>query len=238
VRSIQSNERENLMKQLTKRFRIVALTILIIGIDNNPTLADLMQIDLPTKVVTSDLIARVKVVSLQGRIESMALPGVAKCKVLESAKGLKKGTHFDLVFREGTAVFSSPNVRYNTGDDCLIFATILPNGQYRTFNFSDGKYPIEDNRILRWGERGKKSRQHKIVEVMAAIRNLVDTPSDWSKPINGISVLLRPKQTEYAAGQNIDIVVLFKNISRESISIPYRAYPKETKTYWSLYIRH
>ena len=224
------------MNQFSRRLRALAFTALLIGMNNNPAWADLRQLDLPTKVVSSDLIARVKVLSLDGPIGAIGFPVVAKSRVLESARGLKKGARFDLVFREGTA-FSSPNVRDRAGDDCIIFATILPNGQYRTFNYSDGKYLIKDKCVLRWGKRGKKSRQYKPVEVMAAIRNLVDKPEDWSKPIHGISVLLRSTHQDYEEGQDIDVVFFFKNTSQEPVSIPYRGYPVDTMTYWSLDMR-
>ena len=146
------------MKQLTVPFRAVAMTVLLIGMNNNPALADLMLIDLPTKVVTCDLIARVKVLSLQGDRGLTAVCGVARCEVLESAKGLEKGAKFDLDYSD----MSSPGVRYKAGEDCIVFATIQPNGRYSTFNTRDGKYAVEGHSVLRWREADNKWNERKI----------------------------------------------------------------------------
>jgi hypothetical protein len=223
------------MKQLTKRFGTIALTIVLIGINNNSALADLMLIDLPTKVVTCDLIARIKVISSEGDSGPTGLRGVVKCLVVESAKGLNKGVQFDLEFYNG---MRSPNVRYKTGEDCLLFATILSNGRYRTFNTRDGKYAVKDSNVFGWNAPDRERKNCKLVEVMGTIRDLVDIPEDWSKPIKGISVLLRPTYLNYEEEQNVDVVVFFKNTSRETISIPYRGYPIDAMTYWSLNVRH
>jgi hypothetical protein len=222
------------MKQLTVPFRAVAMTVLLIGMNSNPALADLMLIDLPTKVVTCDLIARVKVLSLQGDLGLTAVCGVARCEVLESAKGLEKGANFDLDYSD----MSSPGVSYKAGEDCIVFATIQPSGRYSTFNTRDGKYAVEGHSVLRWREADNKWNERKVVEVLAIIRGLVDVPGDWSKPVKGISVLLRPTQIDYTIGQNIGAVILFKNTSNEPVSITLRGFPIETRTYWSLAIRH
>jgi hypothetical protein len=39
---------------------------------------------------------------------------------------------------------------YKPGEDCLLFASRLKNGDYETFDYIYGKYLINGNKVIAW----------------------------------------------------------------------------------------
>jgi len=224
------------MTTSTKRVTVVVLIALLVVMNRGVALAMARKIDLPTKVVSCELIARVKVSSTKicASKTNAGLHRVAQCRVLESVKGLKKGVQFELEFDNGAAC---PNVLYKPGDDCIIFARLLANGRYSTYNTYFGKFTVQDGVVLGWQRHSKKGINPKLDKVLAEIRSFTEMTEDWSEPVDGISILLRSEQSKYIAGEDINLLFIIRNTSQEPIVIPYRDYPFETQTYWALDVR-
>jgi hypothetical protein len=224
------------MTTSTRRAAMVVLMALLVVMNRGVAMAKAMRIDLPTKIVSSELVARVKVSStkIYATKTDAGLRRVAQCRVQESVKGLKKGVQFELEFDNG---FACPNVLYKAGDDCIIFARLLANGRYSTCNTYFGKFTVQDGVVLGWRRHSKKVTNPNLDTVLAEIRGLTEMPEDWSEPVDGLSILLRPERSKYIAGEDIDLFFIIRNTSQKPIIIPYRDYPFETQTYWALDVR-
>ena len=100
-------------------------------------------------VKLSDLIARVKVISVR---ESGAREGYAKIAIVqavEAFRGIEAGEFFDLEYEavhDGVPV-GCPNVSYAAGEDVLLFARKLPSGNYHTLHADAGKFLVSEGRL-------------------------------------------------------------------------------------------
>jgi hypothetical protein len=92
----------------------------------------------------SHLIARVVILSVWETNTGGPYKRIAKAKVVDSVNEPCDGAVFELEYDTG---FGCPNVGYWPGEDVLLFARQLPNGNYETVYINAGKMAIEDERI-------------------------------------------------------------------------------------------
>ncbi len=122
------------------------------------------------KVAKSNLIARIKVLSISKAASKGQYKNIAKVRIIQSIKGESKSQILNLDFDNG---LGCPNVLYAKGDDCLIFATRLKNGHYGTYNTYYGKFDIQRNKIAWWENSGKSGSSWN--QVVAQIRKYMQT---------------------------------------------------------------
>jgi hypothetical protein len=125
-------------------------------------------------VKPADLIARVKIVSVR---ETGAKDGYAKiawAQVVEAVKGAEAGQFFDLENESvsGGRPIGCPNVSYAAGEDVLVFARKLPNGNYHTLYADAGKIPIREGRVDRHPFKGGQSYDSAAAEVRREVKRL------------------------------------------------------------------
>lgn len=95
----------------------------------------------------SHLIARVVILSVREANTGGPYKRIAKAKVVDSVNEACDGAVFELEYDTG---FACPNVVYWPGEDVLLFARQLPNGNYETVCVDAGKMAIENERINKW----------------------------------------------------------------------------------------
>ncbi|HEY0074958.1 MAG TPA: hypothetical protein VGB77_12715 [Abditibacteriaceae bacterium] len=122
-------------------------------------------VPLPEKIAQSDLIARVEVLSISKNEPKSRYQSIAKIKIIQTIKGESNGKILNLEFDNG---LGCPNVLYAKGEDCLIFAALLKNGHYHTYNTYYGKFEIKKDKIAWWENSGKDGTPWN--EVVAQIK--------------------------------------------------------------------
>ena len=89
-------------------------------------------------------------------------------KIIEGIKGCKTG---DTVLLEYDNGLGCPNVLYSTGERCLVFACLMTNGHYHTFNTYYGKALIEGDTSKGVAEGDLNG---KLEAVIARIKGILD----------------------------------------------------------------
>jgi hypothetical protein len=128
--------------------------------------------DVKELIEPSDLIARVMILNIRS-IE--AEPGhygkIALAKVVESIKGLKTGTVFELENELVNVV--CPNISYREREEVLLFAKALPNGHYVTVYADAGKIAIEGQRVNKQPFKKGQSYRSAVAEIKLGIRQMM-----------------------------------------------------------------
>ncbi|HLL75330.1 MAG TPA: hypothetical protein VK421_08685 [Pyrinomonadaceae bacterium] len=125
-------------------------------------------------VKLSDLIARVKIVSVRETGAKEGYAKIASVQIAEAFKGGGKGKFFDLEFEAvnfGVPV-SCPNVSYAEGEDVLLFARRLPNGNYHTLYADAGRFLISEGRLGKRPFRKGQDYESAVAEVRREVKRL------------------------------------------------------------------
>jgi predicted RNA-binding protein with TRAM domain len=122
-------------------------------------------------VERADLIARVRVLSV---FETGAKPGdygkVSLVSVTEAVRGAERGDVFELEHSAVNVV--CPNVRYEFGEDVLLFAVKSPNGRYATLYADAGKFLIRNGRVDKPPFTKGQSYRSAVAEVRRELEKL------------------------------------------------------------------
>jgi hypothetical protein len=133
-------------------------------------------------VKLSDLIARVTIVSVRETGVKDGYAKVAWVQVVEGLRGTKAGEFFEL---ESEAVYhgvpiACPNVSYTAGEDVLLFARKLPDGNYHTLYADAGKFLVREGRVDKSPFKKGQSYRAAVAEVRREVKKLEDLAA--SKP--------------------------------------------------------
>ena len=124
------------------------------------------------KVLRSDLIAVAEITSVASQGTNLQrgreYRSLANLKIIEGIKGSKTG---DTVLLEYDNGLGCPNVLYSTGERCLVFACLMINGHYHTFNTYYGKALIEGDTSKGVAEGDLNG---KLEGVIARIKGILD----------------------------------------------------------------
>jgi hypothetical protein len=93
----------------------------------------------------SDLIARVKIVDVRETGAREGYGRIAVASVVEAVKGTEVGSLFEL--GNDFVNVACPNVRYEAGEDVLLFAKKKSDGRYETTYAAAGKILIRDGLV-------------------------------------------------------------------------------------------
>lgn len=93
----------------------------------------------------AEVIARVSVLSVRETGAQKGYTKIALVRVTDAIKGLEGGSTFEL--ENDKAYVACPNVRYSEGEDVLLFAKRLPNGNYVTVYADAGKFLIKGGKV-------------------------------------------------------------------------------------------
>ena len=143
------------------------LSALALGLLAAAAFAKAAYIPLKEKVTAADRIARVRVVSTRANDRGRPYRSVATVRVLQPIKGPEERRAFEIEFDNG---LGCPNVLYEAGEECLVFATRTQNGRYQTFNTYFGKYLVKDETAAGWTEARYPGRPTPWADVVAQIR--------------------------------------------------------------------
>jgi len=219
------------------RFSIIAnskyrllVGVLLFCISSIPVYGKVAYVGVPIKIIVSDVIARVKVLSTTNiddphYIASSRFYRIAQMEVIQAYKGLDQIETFEIEYDYG----------YETDKEYLIFAIRKENGRYYTYNSYCGRFLIENEHVSKWEYKIPSTSYEK---VLAELKSFLDVPERWSVPVHGLSVLLRPTRFIYHHNRDINLFFMVKNVSKDDITIQYSNYPLKNNTYWKLNIRN
>ena len=122
------------------------LTVLLLLSIVNPSIAEHIEIQHVSELTKpADVIARVTIFYVRETGAKEGYSKIASAGVSDSIKGLEGGAVFEL--ENDAADVICPNVRYSEGEDVLIFARKMPNGNYETLYADAGKFLIKDGTV-------------------------------------------------------------------------------------------
>jgi hypothetical protein len=126
---------------------------------------------LPQLVFVSDLIVRVRIVSIINVDEKFPIGfmfhRLANAEVIQVVKGSPKRREIKIAF----APSRGDSVGYASGEDCLIFASQMDNGQYFTNGGERGKHLIVSGKVSCWTNTGAPVPLQKVIGQIKAISN-------------------------------------------------------------------
>ena len=160
-----------------KRVFVLAVSALVLLFARGSAAEQIEVRNVAELVKPSDLIARVKIISVRETGVKDGFAKIAWAQVVEAVKGAEAGRFFDLEnesVSEGHPI-GCPNVSYEAGEDVLLFAVRLPNGNYRTLYAAAGKIPIREGRVDRNPFKGGQSYDSAVAEVRREVKRLART---------------------------------------------------------------
>ena len=146
------------------------------------------SLELEPALRDADLVARVKIISVVTAPADAGFRQLARATITDVAKGPKTGENIELLSDNG---YTCPNVVYQVGDDCIVFAKRRKSGHYETMNTYSGRFRLEngvtecylllklDPDLLR-GTReqidARFHRKYRAEEIMAEFRRRLANP--------------------------------------------------------------
>jgi hypothetical protein len=121
-------------------------------------------------VTPSAIIARVKILAIQDTGAKEGYTKIAYAQVSDSIKGVSVGGI--LLVENDWANISCPNVRYQVGEDVLLFAKSIRGGNYETVYADAGKFLIRNETVNRppfWKDQSYSSASAEIKREMKKI---------------------------------------------------------------------
>ena len=121
-------------------------------------------------VKPSAIIARVKILAIHDTGAKEGYTKIAYAQVADSIKGVSIGS---ILFLENDwATVSCPNVRYQVGEDVLLFAKSIPGGNYETVYADAGKFLIRNETVNRQPFRMEQSYSLARAEIMREMKKI------------------------------------------------------------------
>jgi hypothetical protein len=122
-------------------------------------------------ITRSAIIARVKILAIQDTGAKEGYTKIAYAQISDSIKGVSVGSI--LLLENDWANIHCPNVRYQIGEDVLLFAKRIPGGNYETVYADAGKFLIRNESINRspfWKDQSYSSASAEIKREMKKMR--------------------------------------------------------------------
>jgi hypothetical protein len=125
--------------------RIVLTGVLLLFIASVSTAEQVIIRHVRELTDSADVIARVTIICVINTGSKEGYSKIAYARVTDAIRGIEQGVVFEL--ENYVADIACPNVRYNEGEDVLLFAKRMPNGHYETLYADAGKFLIEKEAV-------------------------------------------------------------------------------------------
>ena len=70
------------------------------------------------------------------------------------------------------------------------------------------------------------------------VTELLRRVPEWSKAVGGISVIALPDKFSIAAGEDLTVGMMYRNVGRQPVTLAFRDWPEERMTHWTADVRH
>jgi hypothetical protein len=147
--------------------RLLITTVLLLTVTSASVAESVIIRDVKELVEPSELIARVNVICVVDKDVDEGYSKIAYVLVTDPIMGAKKDVVIALENYDRYVV--CPNVRYELGEDVLLFAKRMENGNYETVYASSGKFPIENESVNKGPFKEHQSYQKARAEIERAI---------------------------------------------------------------------
>jgi len=146
------------------------LIVLLLLSTVSPSIAEQIMIRHVGELIKpSEVIARATIICVLDTGAKEGNTKIAYARVTDSIKGLEGGSIFEL---EYDANVLCPNVRYSEGEDVLVFAKKMPNGNYGTLYADAGKFLVDDGAISKQPFRNGQSYHSAKAEIEREMRRI------------------------------------------------------------------
>ncbi len=126
-------------------------------------------------VKPAEIIARVKILAIQYTGAKEGYTRIAYARVDDAILGPSAGSIFFL--ENDTANLMCPNVRYDVGEDVLVFAKSSPSGNYQTVYVDAGKFLIS-NETVNKSPFGKDQSYHSVIAEIRRAMTKIEKPQN------------------------------------------------------------
>jgi hypothetical protein len=149
--------------------RVLITTLLLVTI-TYPSIAEQVVFrNVREAVESAELIARVTVICIKDKDATEGYSKIAYARVTDPIKNAKQ----DVVIAVENYIpnIVCPNVRYELGEDVLLFAKKMSNGNYQTVYAASGKFLIENESVNKPPFKEHQSYRKARAEIKQACRD-------------------------------------------------------------------
>ena len=118
----------------------------------------------------AEIIARVKILAVQDTGATEGYTKIAYAQVDDAILGVSVGSIF--LLENDAANVKCPNVRYEVGEDVLVFAKRIPGGNYQTVYVVAGKFLITNETVNKAPFRKDQSYDSVLAEIKRSMKEI------------------------------------------------------------------